>query len=111
MSPNVVQSEERVLYMVRSPHVKDALTLQKRVDKIAEGAALMTETTFDRTLVDGLSEIVTNRNIEDVLYSNFSELGVPEFTEEELEFASNLAKTYGKTGLEKTKDGYFCPVL
>ena len=97
--------------MVRSPHVKDALDLQKRVDKIAEGAALMTETTFDRTLVDGLSEIVTNRNIEDVLYSNFSELGVPEFTEEELEFASNLAKTYGKTGLEKTKDGYLCPVL
>ena len=45
-SPNVVQPRASVLYMVRSNHVAEAVELQKRVDKIAEGAALMTETTL-----------------------------------------------------------------
>ncbi len=98
VSPNVVQPEASVLYMVRSPHVKDALKLQDRVDKIAVGAALMTETEFDRELIDGLSEIVTNKTLEKVLFDNFRELGVPVFSEDELEFASKLAKTYGKEG-------------
>ena len=34
-SPNVVQSKASVLYMVRSPQVKKAVELQKRVDDIA----------------------------------------------------------------------------
>ena len=47
-SPNVVQARASVLYMVRSDRVKKALELQARVDKIAEGAALMTETRYKR---------------------------------------------------------------
>ena len=39
-SPNVVQPTASVLYMVRSNHVAEAVELQARVDKIAEGAAL-----------------------------------------------------------------------
>ena len=95
VSPNVVQPRAEVLYMVRSPKVKDALVLQKRVDKIAEGAALMTETQFDRELIDGLSEIVPNNTLEKLLYENYKALGTPEFSKEELEFAGKLHKTYG----------------
>ena len=95
VSPNVVQPRAEVLYMVRSPKVKDALVLQKRVDKIAEGAALMTETQFDRELIDGLSEIVPNNTLEKLLYENYKALGTPEFSKKELEFAGKLHKTYG----------------
>ena len=49
-SPNVVQPRASVLYMVRSNHVAEAVELQKRVDKIAEGAALMTETIYGYVL-------------------------------------------------------------
>ncbi|WP_408071883.1 M20 family metallopeptidase [Butyrivibrio sp. JL13D10] len=94
VSPNVVQPKAEVLYMVRSNHVAEAVELQKRVDKIAEGAALMTETTYDRRFVDGLSDTVTNRILEKVLYKNFEALGVPSYSEEERSFASRLAKTY-----------------
>ncbi|WP_029322565.1 M20 family metallopeptidase [Butyrivibrio sp. AE3004] len=94
VSPNVVQPKAQVLYMVRSNHVAEAVELQKRVDKIAKGAALMTETTFDREFVDGLSDTVTNRTLEKVLYKNFEELGVPTYTDEELEFAKRLSETY-----------------
>ena len=52
-SPNVVQSASTVLYMVRSKHVAEAVKLQARVDKIADGAALMTETSYTRKFIDG----------------------------------------------------------
>ena len=93
-SPNVVQPKASVLYMVRSNHVAEAVELQKRVDKIAEGAALMTETTYERKFIDGLADTVSNFALERVLYRNFQELGVPEYTEEENAFADTLADTY-----------------
>ena len=94
VSPNVVQPRAQVLYMVRSNHIAEAVELQKRVDKIAEGAALMTETTFERKFVDGLSDTVTNRTLEKVAYKNFEDLGVPAYSDEELEYAHKLAMTY-----------------
>src|SRR5918996_5787935 len=44
VAPNVVQAFAKSLYLVRSPHLPDAERLFERVKKIAEGAALMTET-------------------------------------------------------------------
>ncbi|MCR5402643.1 MAG: amidohydrolase [Butyrivibrio sp.] len=94
VSPNVVQPRAQVLYMVRSNHVSEAVELQKRVDKIAEGAALMTETEYERQFVDGLSDTVTNRALEDVMYRNFEEIGAPSYTGEELEYVGKLSETY-----------------
>ncbi len=93
-SPNVVQPRATVLYMVRSNHVSEAVALQKRVDKIADGAALMTETTYRRKFIDGLADTVPNHVLEALLHQNFSQLGVPLHTEEELRFADDLSATY-----------------
>ena len=57
-SPNVVQAEASVLYMVRSNKVAEAVELQKRVDDIAQGAALMTGTTLTKKFIDGLADTV-----------------------------------------------------
>ena len=94
ISPNVVQPRASVLYMIRSNHVAEAVELEKRVDKIAEGAALMTETTFSKKFIDGLADTVSNFALERVLFSNFRELGVPAYTEEENAYADALAETY-----------------
>ena len=93
-SPNVVQPRASVLYMVRSNHVAEAVELQERVDRIAQGAALMTDTTFERQFIDGLADTVSNHVLEQALYDNYQELGVPEYTREEYEFADALAVTY-----------------
>ncbi len=93
-SANVVQAQAKVIYMVRSTLVQEALEMQKRVDKIAEGAALMTETTCERRFIDGTSNTVPNRVLESVVYRNFEALGVPRCTEEELAFAEALRATY-----------------
>ena len=94
VSPNVVQSEAEVLYMVRANKVRQSVELQKRVDKIAEGAALMTETSFERVFIDGTSELLPNFTLEKLLYDNFAEIGVPQHSAEELEFAAKLKATY-----------------
>ena len=94
MSPNVVQAYAAVLYMVRCDKVSEALKLQKRVDKIAEGAALMTETGLKKKFVDGLSELVPNHVLEGLLFKCFDELGVPHYTKEEEDFARELSETY-----------------
>ena len=93
-SPNVVQHQASVLYMIRSNFVKDCMALHRRVDKIAQGAALMTDTTIERRFVDGLSDTVCNHALEKVLYDNFAQLGVPPCTAEEHTFMETLSGTY-----------------
>ena len=93
ISPNVVQDYAAVLYMVRANKVKDSIALQKRVDQIAQGAALMTETTFERCFIDGTAELVPNFVLEEVLYTNFERIGVPTFTPEEMMLACEVKKT------------------
>lgn len=99
-SPNVVQPRATVLYMVRSNRVAEAVELEKRVDDIARGAALMTGTTFEKKFIDGLADTVPNHTLEAVLYRNFQELGVPAYTAEEHAYADALAETYpGSEGI------------
>lgn len=93
-SPNVVQPRASVLYMVRSNHVAEAVELQGRVDRIAQGAALMTDTAFERRFIDGLADTVSNHVLEQALFDNYEELGVPGYTREEHAFADGLAATY-----------------
>ena len=89
-SPNVVQPRAQVLYMVRSQWAKDALELQKRVDKIAEAAAMMTETTVEKKFIDGCSNTLPNKSLEKLLWDMFAQIGVPAYTDEEFAFAKEL---------------------
>ena len=80
--------------MVRANKVKDSVLLQERVDRIAEGAAMMTDTTFTRTFIDGTADLLPNFTLEKALYRNLSEIGAPSYTEEEIAFAEALKATY-----------------
>ena len=98
-SPNVVQPTASVLYMIRSKLVSDANALVKRVDKIADGAALMTETSYEKVFIDGCSGTVPNHSLEALMYKNLKEIGAPEYTDEEWEFAKTLMATYDTHGV------------
>ena len=93
ISPNVVQSKATVLYMVRSCDVPHAKELLKRVDNIARGAALMTDTTFTRRFIDGTANPLPNLALEKVLYENLCAAPAPVYTQEELDFAGALNDT------------------
>lgn len=99
VSPNVVQANAAVLYMVRANKVADSVKLQARVDDIARGAALMTGTDFERVFIDGTAELLPNFCIEEALYRNLEEIGVPAYTEEDRRLASALKASYPGSGI------------
>ncbi len=106
VSPNVVQANASVLYMVRSCKVADAVKLQERVDKIAQGAAMMTETTLEKVFIDGTANLIPNHTLENVLFENMNFVGVPKYTEEETEFASKIKATYNSNLIPSAAANY-----
>ena len=94
VSPNVVQEHARVLYMVRDDEVSGALDLLCRVDRIAEGAALMTGTAMQKRFIDGMANTVPNFALEALLYENLAKCGVPQYLADETAFAQAVYDTY-----------------
>ena len=94
LSPNVVQPRAQALYMLRADNVPNILKLAERVDRIAQGAAMMTDTTVARRFIDGTADTLPNETLEKLMHSCFEEVGVPKCTAEELEYAAALKATY-----------------
>jgi aminobenzoyl-glutamate utilization protein B len=92
-APNVVQAYAESLYLVRSPHLPDAERLFERVKKIAEGAALMTETSVTVQITDATSNVVPNKALQEAMYENMRRLGPPEFDGSDFAFAEKLQKS------------------
>ena len=99
LSPNVVQPTAKLIYMVRGETVQKAKALLKRVDNIAQGAALMTDTTVTSRQIDGTASTVSNHVLEEVLYDNLCAAPLPEYTEDEVAFAAALKSTYHMSDL------------
>ncbi|MER9313745.1 M20 family metallopeptidase [Mesorhizobium australicum] len=91
-APNVVQAYAESVYSVRSAHLQDAEILLDRVKKIAEGAAMMTETSVTAEIVGGCSNLLLNKALQGVLYENMRRLGPPAFDDADLAFAKELRK-------------------
>ena len=94
VSPNVVQPHASVLYMVRDHTVSEALRLQARVDRIAEAAAMMTETQLTVRFIDGCSDTVSNAVLEEAAHDNLCAAPLPEYSEEELAYAQKLIDSF-----------------
>ena len=94
VSPNVVQPAATTVLMVRGETVRKAKALLERVNKIAQGAALMTETSVAMRQIDGTASILPNETLERVMYGNMQQVPVPEYTDAEREFAQALHATY-----------------
>ena len=92
-SPNVVQAEADVLYLIRAPQTKQVEEIYQRIRKIAQGAAMMTETAVDIIFDKACSNLIPNQTLERVMYDNFKQLGTPAFTEEEQNFARQIRET------------------
>lgn len=93
ISPNVVQANAEVLYLIRAPKVVDVDNIYKRICKIAEGAALMTETEVSIEFDKACSNYIPNRNLEKILHGKLVETGVEAYTESEKEYARKIWET------------------
>lgn len=92
-SPNVIQANAEVLYLVRSSTTEKVNELYNRVLKIAKGAALMTETELEIEFDKACSSVIPNSALEQVLYESFLKVGLPEYTEKDMEYAKKFRAT------------------
>jgi len=88
--PNVVPDYARSWYYIRAPQRDQLDSIYKRIIKIAEGAAMMTETTLKVEFIMGLYNLIPNRAIAEIITGNMKEIGAPKYTAEELEFAKKI---------------------
>ncbi|MBJ6127174.1 M20 family metallopeptidase [Microvirga splendida] len=93
IAPNVVQAHARVRYSVRARDLRGMRELLERVRKIAEGAALMTETRMEMTIISAVSNLLPNRPLERAMFKVMQTLGVPDFDTADLNFADEIQAT------------------
>ncbi|WP_029062939.1 M20 family metallopeptidase [Labrenzia sp. DG1229] len=99
IAPNVVQSRATVRQLVRAGNLKELHGLIDRVRKVAEGAALMTETTVESRVVSGVSNLIGNRPLEETMQRNMERLGAPEFDDMDRAFAEKIRTTLSEDNI------------
>jgi len=88
--PNVVPDYARSWYYIRAPQRDQLDSIYKRILKIAEGVAMMTETTLKVEFIMGLYNLIPNRTVAEAITANMKEIGAPQHTAEELGFAKKI---------------------
>lgn len=89
-APNVVPDESSVWYFVRAMERDSVVDTYNRLVRIAGGAAMMTDTTYDIEFLGGSYNTMENHVLADLLNECLHEIGAPEYTEEELKLADTL---------------------
>lgn len=95
-APNVVQAKAVVRYLIRARSLPEMQALLERVKKIADGAALMTETTVRSEIVSGDANLIGNVPLELLMQREFERLGPPVFDEKDQETARRFQATLTK---------------
>ncbi len=105
-APNVVPAEAGSLYLVRTPRVEQLDPLLDRVKDIARGAALMTGTEVEVEIYAGMSNLLMNETINNVLQQKLEEVGAPKFGPEEHAFAEEINKSCPPDSMEQAAPFY-----
>jgi aminobenzoyl-glutamate utilization protein B len=93
IAPNVVQAHARVRYSIRARDLPGMNELVGRVHKIAQGAAMMTETSVEMRIISAVSNILPNTPLEQTLHRIMEDLGPPRFDEADQQFAAKIRST------------------
>ncbi len=110
VAPNVVQAFAKVRYLVRAAELPELWRLVERVKKVADGAALMTETTVRSEVVSAMSNLLANSPLERAMFTNFERLGPPEFDAADRAFAAKIQATVGEDDIVSAHRRFGLPV-
>ncbi|MBU6499826.1 MAG: amidohydrolase [Rhodospirillales bacterium] len=120
IAPNVVQATAKVRYAIRARELGELLPLIARVKKVAEGAALMTETKVSFTTISAVSNLLANVPLERSMYQAMTRLGPPPFDDEDKRLAAKFQETlsaedisssYRRVGMAVKPDTPLCDVI
>ena len=93
ISPNIVQPYASALYQIRAPFAPLLSDLYERVNNIAKGAAMMTETQLEIKFLKGTSNTVLIPALDEVMYNNMCEIPNPVERADDIAFAREIVKT------------------
>jgi aminobenzoyl-glutamate utilization protein B len=100
IAPNVVQGFAKVRYLIRARNLPELNRLIERVRKIAQGAALMTETSVETKVISAVSNLLGNQPLEKALHANLTRLGPPPFDDADRAFAAKIQETLTEEDIE-----------
>jgi len=103
---NVVPDYARLWVRVRDTRREGMHAVWKRVERMAEGAAIMADVEHEVSLVSGIHEVLVNRTGGACLHENLRLLGPLTYTETEQEFARKI-----QTATRKEASGITCALL
>jgi aminobenzoyl-glutamate utilization protein B len=106
--PNVVPQAASVWYFLREidyPHIKE---LREIADRMAQGAALMTDTTVKSRVLGAAWPQHFNKTVAEVMYNNIKTVGLPVWDEADQTLAKAIQKELGQpqTGLNTKLDPF-----
>ena len=120
VAPNVVQATATVRHLVRARDLPGMRALIDRVRKVAEGAALMTETRVSAKVVSAVSNLLGNTPLEEAMQRQLDHLGPPPFDATDRAYAAqiqatltpeDIASAYARAGVPVRKDTPLCDFI
>ncbi|WP_430249740.1 M20 family metallopeptidase [Neorhizobium sp. DAR64860/K0K1] len=120
IAPNVVQAKSAVRYAIRSRDLKGMLDLNERVKRVAHGAAMMTDTTVEISIMSAVSNLLGNRPLEEAMQRILERLGPVPFDAADKAFAAQIQATlsdedidnaYLRTGLPRREETPLCDFI
>jgi aminobenzoyl-glutamate utilization protein B len=108
--PNVVPAEASVWIWLRDSKRSGVAVLQKRINDIARGAAMMAGVESNIKLLSGDYDLLVNEAGAKVLQVNLETLGPIMYTPGEIEFANRIMKEYGNETEAKGLNGDIHPL-
>jgi aminobenzoyl-glutamate utilization protein B len=101
IQPNIIADTGEIWWFVRDANMPAAKATYDRLVKIADGAALMTDTTYDVRYAASAWPQLGNKAIAEAIQKNIDAVGMPKWSEQEQQFARDFQKSAGKpvTGL------------
>lgn len=103
MAPNVVPDKASVYYFLRGKDRGEVEELEERLIKVAQGAAMMTETSVRWEIKSGCYDTMPNLTLNELMFNQAEAVGEIVYTEEEEKFAADLVKTLDPSVLEGAK--------
>lgn len=93
LAPNIVPEHASVWYYLRASTKEQVEDILRRVEKIAQGAALMTETEVYSEIDAFAYDTLPNEALNDLMFENMKLAEPLAYTVEEAKFAQELLKT------------------
>jgi aminobenzoyl-glutamate utilization protein B len=93
---NVVPDYAKIWVRVRDTRREGMQKVWKRVEAMAEGAAIMADVDYKVNLISGVHEVLPNRAGGAILQKNLEYLGAISYTDEEIAYAKSIQEATGK---------------